>query len=425
MAACLVGLTVLSSCLHTRPEMEEGPLTLSAWAVDLPRSGQWRDGLAVADINRDGKADIVHGPLRKGRPWPIVLLGDGAGTLTPWREAHFPPRPLAYGDIAVGDLNGDGHNDIVLAGHMHGIMAMVSEGRGVFSPYSDGLAFTPPQDWHGQPPFTSRAIELADWDRDGRLDIIALAEGPGRPQAPTQLGVRIYLNRFGFWEEVRDTAADRALGSALAVADADGDGQLDIIAPPPEPGQGLVRLGTARGWSSTTEPRLAAHERLTAVTTIDRGDPVTPAIVVAVQAFASQRWSARIDILTRQEDGAYRSRTLLHHEGQVAFTALASGELDGSPGAELVAVDTEGRVSIILRPTEPSPEVAVQLPAPAWRSGCRGTALVLADLDGDRRDEIVATFAGETSPYTLRPQCVSGGGLEVWTTARNTRPEHE
>ncbi|HXT22203.1 MAG TPA: hypothetical protein VN923_15730, partial [Thermoanaerobaculia bacterium] len=69
----------------------------------LPQNGQWRDGLAIADMNEDGHLDLVTPPPRKalGRG-PAIFLGDGAGHWRVWQEARFP-RDVRYdyGDVAV------------------------------------------------------------------------------------------------------------------------------------------------------------------------------------------------------------------------------------------------------------------------------------------------------------------------------------
>ena len=49
----------------------------------LPRAGQWRKGVAVADMNGDGHPDIVLPPARKSGGGPAIFLGDGQGS---WRR---------------------------------------------------------------------------------------------------------------------------------------------------------------------------------------------------------------------------------------------------------------------------------------------------------------------------------------------------
>ena len=46
---------------------------------------------------------------------------------------------------------------------------------------------------------------------------------------------------------------------------------------------------------------------------------------------------------------------------------------------------------------------------PTYGGGCRGAHVQLADLNGDGRDEIVATFVDEPGD-----RCSSGGGITAW-----------
>ena len=70
--------------------------------------------VAIADVNHDGKPDLIVANADSGNV--TVLLGDGRG--------HFQPTkgsPIAAGhlpnDIAVADMNGDGNLDLVIANH--------------------------------------------------------------------------------------------------------------------------------------------------------------------------------------------------------------------------------------------------------------------------------------------------------------------
>src|SRR6185295_8854402 len=111
---------------------ESHSLTFSNFGKGLPTRGQWRNGFDIADMNGDGHPDIVHGPARKSLSNPAIFLGDGKGNWRRWAEAKFPSFPFDYGDAKAADLNGDGHQDIVLAIHLNGLTALLGDGKGNF-----------------------------------------------------------------------------------------------------------------------------------------------------------------------------------------------------------------------------------------------------------------------------------------------------
>jgi hypothetical protein len=97
--------------------------------------------------------------------------------------------------------------------------------------------------------------------------------------------------------------------------------------------------------------------------------------------------------------------------------ALDAGDVDGDGATDLVAIREDGSLLTFAGDGHGSMTRDTGLPAPDWRSGCAGTHVRLADLDRDRVDEIVATFAGEPdvgSAAAGTPGCASGGGVQVW-----------
>ena len=88
--------------------------------------------IAIADVNHDVKLDIVVGNMDDGTV--SVLLGDGHGHFTPAPGSPFPCNANPN-DIAVADMNGDGHPDLVIANTQTPyITILLGDGDGGFRP---------------------------------------------------------------------------------------------------------------------------------------------------------------------------------------------------------------------------------------------------------------------------------------------------
>ena len=151
----------------------------------LPDFGSWRNAPAVADMNGDGKLDLVLPPQRAGNGLPAIFLGDGTGKWTPWKVTW--PTRINYGAVVAADFNKDKKMDLAFSIHLAGVAVFLGDGKGEFNEVFFDRAFP------------SRRMITADIDRDGWMDIVAITEGPtGRtddPKAKDYTSVRGYLNR--------------------------------------------------------------------------------------------------------------------------------------------------------------------------------------------------------------------------------------
>jgi hypothetical protein len=397
-------------------------LKLTAIDDGLPTRGQWRNGFAVADVDGDGNDDIVFGPPRKSRRPPVVFRSDGAGHWTVW-PTRFPSLPFDYGDAAVGDLNGDGHADVVLASHLRGIVAMIGDGKGVFEAWSKGIDFGLPGDKAATASFTSRAITIADWNRDGRPDVIALGEGPQFAIAPGSTavqrgsrGIAIYLNGGdGSWTKVAEPGSG-SFGSTLAVADVNGDGLLDVVTGSERRGfKSLLNLGQPDGrWRETeiAELRPDAIFRAVAVGDFDRDGK--PDIAVGFLAYQLGVERRGIDVLLAR-DGGWERKTLLAEESQVGIGALATGDVDGDGALDLIAVDAEGKLSVF-RGDGRGGFASAPVDLPAVKEKCAGFDVHVAKSRARSIPAIIASFAdeGEVGPTGGAPACPSQGSVRAW-----------
>jgi hypothetical protein len=173
------------------------------------------EGLKLGDVDQDGDADVIVGGRWFENSGDIL---DGA-----WTEHVFTTRwthPDAM--VAWGDLSGDGRPDIVLA-------PAELEGGSYSIAWYEAPAVPRGVRWEEHVLESAQetvvhALELADFNGDGELDIVMAEMHQGAD--PDE--VRVYLNRGhgrGWSRQVIDTCGSHD----VAVGDIGADGDCDIV----------------------------------------------------------------------------------------------------------------------------------------------------------------------------------------------------
>jgi protein involved in polysaccharide export with SLBB domain len=196
-------------------------------------------GVAAGDFDEDGKTDLAtagqgaYGALR-------VWLGDGAGG---WSSSPA----VIKGDffrLNTGDINGDGHSDLLAGTFKQGIRVLHGNGKGGFSP--------------GPTPASSGSFHEAlslDVNGDGRMDIVA--------GSVDGAGIKCWLqNKAGAWEELSGRFPDKGVFYGVLLKDTDSDRRPDLLAA--SWGEGVKRWAGAaiRGETQAMGPPRTTLETL-------------------------------------------------------------------------------------------------------------------------------------------------------------------
>ncbi len=173
-------------------------------------------GIAVGDFNEDGKPDILAAQAN-GTDALSLLAGDGSGG---FGAATHPALPSGHTAIKLtaADFNGDGHLDAAIAAGAT-VDWIFGTGTGTFGA-ATVFTFPSPMGEGG-----AIAIASADLDHDGDIDVATVG---GNVVA----GASVFKNNgsgvFSWSGEISMPQAP-ADPVELALADLDGDGNIDIV----------------------------------------------------------------------------------------------------------------------------------------------------------------------------------------------------
>jgi hypothetical protein len=182
------------------------------------------NGIA-ADMNGDSYPDLVIPTTTSpgGPPAILVRLNDGHGNFT--AGTHSPVPLTGIEQLTVGDFNGDGRPDVILASaHQSGgnsgtrVVIMLQSVTGAFNA---STTVDDPDDFYDRVP-----VAVSDFNGDGRADAAISFVNP----ASGEHKIRVFLGRAdGTLRRGSVTSLPGGVVYDLDIADANGDGRPDLI----------------------------------------------------------------------------------------------------------------------------------------------------------------------------------------------------
>lgn len=293
-----------------RPSHEATSLPSYDRHVLLETTEETSANVSLGDIDGDGNLDLV---LAKGRHWPLVnrvLLGDGKGGI---RAAYDlgAAADRSYSARLV-DMNGDSFLDVVVSNDQPDPKPVyLNDGKGHF-----GLGST-----YGRPEWETRNASVADVDGDGRPDIVVANR--------SDQGNFICLNKGN--APFQCLMFSHYPATTITAADFNRDGMPDLAVPHRDGGQSYIYLNQKPGGVFSDSRRipfgpLSATIRMAEAADFN-GDGLMDIVCIDERT--------GVAIYSGQSDGTFDSGVAVGDRTPVPY-ALAAGDLDQDGKPDIV-----------------------------------------------------------------------------------------
>jgi tetratricopeptide (TPR) repeat protein len=319
-------------------------------------------GIAVGDVNGDGNQDLVMTGIGEDAAVWLVVNDGQSGFGMGMKMGTNATSPC------LGDVDNDGDLDLWLGG-VGGERLFLNDGKGSFAPTSG------PWTEGAEGMFTASA-RLIDIDQDGDLDLVAIRRTGGglaglkdaKPAAS-----RVWINGLDgtYTDRAAELGLDRAETALATVVadDLDGDRDLDLLLVSP--------TGGVIGWENFRVGAFATREGAsigidaTGALGATTGDPFQ---------------TGRRDVLVSTGDELilYRHVGTWKYEKDAEFAGRCGSV--GGTGAQFVDMDNDGDLDILVGDARKGSKRGPMLLVNEWperRFAPVGVESVLTGLDGD------------------------------------------
>lgn len=324
--------------------------------------------VAIGDINGDGRNDVVmtnefyFDPATDFRLFVFTQRADGqlAAPVSLVTRADYVCRPAS---VQVGDLNGDGRDDVAVGELGCGIEVFLQNASGqlVSSHFLNSPA--------------SYIVLIRDMNGDGRLDLVGLG---------TSSEIAVWLQ-----EASGNIGAPRSfsIGSSqpmdLDTGDVDGDGRTDIVVLHSSSTVTALKQQVDGSFANpTAHPFSGAPLDALAVGDIN-GDGRDDVVV-------TRWWNEPPGVLLQNANGALVAAPSLPGAGQYVSTAVEIVDINGDGRKDIVTRGESG-FGVSIQQASGAPGPLQQLHSSSSAASFNPQSLAIGDINGDGRPDLVSS----------------------------------
>lgn len=377
------------------------------------------DAVAVGDLNRDGKLDLVvanfcqSNNCDQGNNGQIrVLLGNGDGT---FGVAHdYATKGFGSASVAIHDLNGDGNPDVVVANQCStsdckgggSLSILLGNGDGTLQPaqtYPSGA-------------YISSSVAIADFNKDGNLDLAVTSRC--QDDSCRMGAVSVLLgNGKGSFQPAQIFPSGGYYTNSVAIADFNLDGNPDLALTSQcqdstcQNGSLSVLLGNGNGTFQSPQTYNSGGAQADAVVTAQMNGDGNPDLVVLNLCVSPTDCSSGIVVsFIGQGDGTFRPSHPTSTGGSNAYSVVA-GDFNGDGYTDVVVANSDGTCVLLGNGNGTFQAALPYLPG--------GIFLSTGDFSGDSKPDVAVT-GGSLSTVTVLLNVATGYRWATATTLKSS-----